>query len=72
MANPTAAYAVNIDQGKTWGLELATGIPLSAEWKLNLNYTWTDTEAIVGGVKSRKTQRHRAPRRQRATAVETQ
>lgn len=53
-ANPTAAYAVNIDQGKTWGLELATGIPLSAEWKLNLNYTWTDTEAIVGGVKSGK------------------
>ena len=39
---------------RTWGLELATGIPLSAEWKLNLNYTWTDTEAIVGGVKSGK------------------
>ena len=47
MANPTATYAVNIDQDKTWGLELATGIPLSAEGKPNLNYTWTDTEAIV-------------------------
>ena len=54
LANPTSTYAVNIDEGKTWGLELSTRIPLSAQWSLNLNYTWTDTEAIVAGARSGK------------------
>ena len=53
-ANPTADYAVNIDQGKTWGLELATRMPLTRALSLNLNYTWTDSEAMVDGVKSGK------------------
>ncbi|ARU03795.1 TonB-dependent receptor [Comamonas serinivorans] len=53
-ANPTADYAVNIDEGKTWGLELGTRVPLSKDLTLNLNYTWTDSEAVVDGIKSGK------------------
>lgn len=53
-ANPAATYSINIDEGKTWGLELSSRIPLAARWSLNLNYTWTDSESIVEGVKSGK------------------
>ncbi len=54
VANPTASYSINIDEGKTWGLELGNRFQLAPGWALNLNYTWTDSEAIVEGVKSGK------------------
>lgn len=54
VANPTASYSINIDEGKTWGLELSNRIALADRWSLGLNYTWTDSEAIVNGIKSGK------------------
>lgn len=62
-ANPTATYSINIDEGKTWGLELGSRLELNRQWSLGVNYTWTDSEAIVNGVKSGKlsdTARHLA------------
>ncbi|MBU4609328.1 TonB-dependent receptor [Achromobacter sp. GG226] len=53
-ANPQATYSINLDEGKTWGLELASRIALADRWSLNLNYTWTDSEAIENGVKNGK------------------
>lgn len=49
-ANPTANYAINVDEAKTRGLELATRIPLSQQWSLSLNYTHTKSELIQDGV----------------------
>jgi outer membrane receptor for ferrienterochelin and colicins len=49
VANPMATYMINRDEAKTWGLELATRIPLAAHWSLNMNYTWTDSEVIEQG-----------------------
>jgi len=54
LANPTATYSINIDEGKTWGLELSNRIQLADRWSLGLNYTWTDSEAIVEGMPSGK------------------
>lgn len=53
-ANPTATYSMNIDEGKTWGLELGSKLELSKQWSLGVSYTWTDSEAIVNGIKSGK------------------
>ena len=53
-ANPSATYSVNIDEGKTWGVELSNRTQLAKGLSLNLSYTWTDSEAIVDGVKSGK------------------
>ncbi|EGJ08772.1 TonB-dependent receptor domain-containing protein [Rubrivivax benzoatilyticus] len=53
-ANPGATYAINIDEGKTWGVELAGRLALAERWALTANYTWTDSEAIVNGVESGK------------------
>lgn len=50
--NPTATYSINIDEGKTWGLELGNKFALNKQWSLGVNYTWTDSEAIVNGRKS--------------------
>lgn len=47
--NPTAKYARNVDQAKTWGMELATRIPLADRWSLNMNYTHTETEVTKEG-----------------------
>ena len=51
VANPTATYSINTDEGKTWGVELSGRIQLAPRWSLNGNYTWTDSESIVGGRK---------------------
>lgn len=62
-ANPTATYATNIDEGKTWGLEFSNRTQLAERLALNVSYTWTDSEAIVDGRKSGKlsdTARHLA------------
>src|SRR5690606_6912896 len=48
-ANATATYAMNVDKAKTWGMEMATQIPLAERWKLGLNYTWTETELMEDG-----------------------
>lgn len=53
-ANPTATYSINIDEGKTWGLELSNRTELAKGLSLNLSYTWTDSEAVIDGVKSGK------------------
>ncbi|WP_230976253.1 TonB-dependent receptor domain-containing protein [Pseudothauera nasutitermitis] len=53
-AQTSKTYSVNIDEAKTWGLELTTRIPLAARWALNLNYTWTDSEIIENGRKNGK------------------
>jgi outer membrane receptor for ferrienterochelin and colicins len=53
-ANPTATYAINIDEGKTWGLELSNTTQLTDALSLKVGYTWTDSEAVVNGVKSGK------------------
>lgn len=50
-ANPAATYAANRDKAKTWGLELATRVPLAERWALNMNYTWTDSEVHQDGQK---------------------
>lgn len=51
-ANPVATYSVNNDEGSTWGVELATRIPLAERWSLNMNYTYTDSELIQEGRKN--------------------
>ena len=53
-ANPTATYAINIDEGRTLGLELSNRTQLSERLALNLGYTWTDSEAVINGVRSGK------------------
>lgn len=52
VANPTATYSINNDEGSTWGVELATRIPLAERWSLNMNYTYTDSELIQDGHKN--------------------
>lgn len=34
----------NVGKANIKGVEVATGIPLAQDWKLNLNYTYTDSE----------------------------
>lgn len=51
VANPTATYAMNQDEAKTWGVELNGRLPLGERWLLSMNYTWTDSELIEDGVK---------------------
>ncbi|MEG0151542.1 MAG: TonB-dependent receptor, partial [Comamonas sp.] len=50
--NPTADYSINVDQAKTWGLELSTRAQLAREWSMRLGYTWTNSEVLEGGVKT--------------------
>lgn len=47
--NPTATYAMNLDNGKTWGLELSSRWQLAPAWSLKGSYTWTDSEVSTGG-----------------------
>lgn len=51
-ANPTATYSINVDEAKTWGVELTTRAQLAAQWGLRLGYTWTDSEVIENGVQN--------------------
>lgn len=53
-ANSTASYNINIDEAKTWGIELATSFELVKNWNLALNYTWTDSEITEAGEKNGK------------------
>ncbi|MCB5163100.1 TonB-dependent receptor domain-containing protein [Marinomonas algarum] len=48
------SYDINIDEAKTWGLELATSFELTTDWSLGLNYTWTDSEITENGDKNGK------------------
>ncbi|MET1114951.1 MAG: TonB-dependent receptor [Comamonas sp.] len=50
--NPTADYSINVDQAKTWGLELSSRAQLAREWSMRVGYTWTHSEVIEGGVKT--------------------
>jgi outer membrane receptor for ferrienterochelin and colicins len=45
-------YPVNLDEGKSWGLELATGVPLAMRWHLDLTWTLMETELIERGERS--------------------
>lgn len=50
--NPTATYAINVDEATTYGLELSSRFQLAPAWGLKLGYTWTDSEVIENGVKN--------------------
>ena len=54
VVDPTANYSVNVDQAKTWGMELSSRVQLTKAWGLKAGYTWTDSEVIEGGVKNGK------------------
>lgn len=51
-ANPTASYAINVDEARTWGLELSTRLQLATKWGLRLGYTLTRSEVIEDGEKN--------------------
>jgi outer membrane receptor for ferrienterochelin and colicins len=51
-ANPLAEYSINVDEAKTWGLELSSRVQFAARWGLKAGYTWTQSEVIEGGVKN--------------------
>ena len=53
-ANPTANYDINLDEAKTWGLELASRIQFAPRWSLNMNYTWTDSKVVQAGKRDTK------------------
>lgn len=50
--NPSADYNINVDQAKTWGLELSSRAQLAKDWSLRVGYTWTNSEVIENGVKT--------------------
>jgi len=51
-ANPTADYNINVDEAKTWGMELSSRVQLNPQWGVKVGYTWTKSEVIEGGVKN--------------------
>ena len=51
-ANPAAEYSINVDEAKTWGLELSSRAQIAKQWGLRVGYTWTKSEVIEGGVKN--------------------
>jgi outer membrane receptor for ferrienterochelin and colicins len=51
-ANPAATYSINVDEARTWGLELSTRLKLSPQWSVRAGYTWTNSEVIENGVKN--------------------
>ncbi len=51
-ANFTGAYATNVDQAKTWGLELTTRAQITPKLGVRVGYTWTNSEVIEGGQKN--------------------
>ncbi|CAM3924867.1 TonB-dependent receptor [Vreelandella rituensis] len=48
MPDGTYSQEVNIDEAVTRGVELSTGYQLAADWRLNANYTYTDSEQRSG------------------------
>lgn len=52
LANPTASYSVNVDQAKTWGLELSSRVQLNTQWGMRAGYTWTNSEVVEAGIKN--------------------
>ncbi|WP_159916467.1 TonB-dependent receptor [Pantoea sp. 18069] len=50
--NPVATYNINVDQAKTWGLELSSRAQLARDWSMRVGYTWTNSEVLEGGVKT--------------------
>ncbi|MCL7929516.1 TonB-dependent receptor [Halomonas sp. ATCHA] len=42
---------INIDEAITQGVEISTGYQFSPDWRLNANYTYTDSEQKSGGNK---------------------
>ena len=50
--NPTATYSINVDEAKTWGLELSSRAQLGPRWGLRAGYTLTRSEVIENGVKN--------------------
>jgi len=51
-ANPAATYSINVDEAKTWGLELSTRVQFNPQWSVKAGYTWTQSEVIEKGVKN--------------------
>ena len=52
VANPIATYSINVDEAKTWGLELSSRVQLSPQWGVKAGYTWMQSEVIEKGVKN--------------------
>ncbi|MGE0808734.1 MAG: TonB-dependent receptor [Burkholderiaceae bacterium] len=52
IANPIADYSINVDQAKTWGLELSSRLQLAPQWGVRFGYTWTNSEVIENGQKN--------------------
>ncbi|RYF73002.1 MAG: TonB-dependent receptor, partial [Comamonadaceae bacterium] len=48
-ANPTAGYSINVDQAKTYGLELSSRYQVNAAWGLRGGYTHTRSEVVEAG-----------------------
>ncbi len=46
--SPTFAQSVNIDEAVTRGVEVASSLQLAADWSLDLNYTYVDSEQKSG------------------------
>lgn len=53
-AQETVAWAVNLDEATTQGLELAATFPLLPSWSLYTNYTYTENELKQDGKKDSK------------------
>lgn len=47
--NAGTPYNINVDQAKTWGLELTSRAAINAAWSVSAAYTWTDSELIEAG-----------------------
>ncbi|MBS7350345.1 MAG: TonB-dependent receptor [Comamonas sp.] len=52
VANPIATYSINVDEAKTWGLELSSRVQLTSQWGVKAGYTWMKSEVIEKGVKN--------------------
>lgn len=51
-ANPIATYSINVDEAKTWGLELSSRVQFNPQWGMKAGYTWTKSEVIEAGIKN--------------------
>ena len=45
-------YSINVDEAKTWGLELSNRVQFNTQWAMKAGYTWTKSEVIEGGIKN--------------------
>src|SRR5690606_6223485 len=59
--NANASRSINVDRASVRGVELGTNWQFARDWKLNANYTFTDSEQKTGANKGQplnNTSRH--------------